>query len=65
MLVLHRRPGEKVYLELPDGRRVTITVVEFHGRSAVKLGFDAPKDVAIYRPENAWWYEVVKRDDDK
>lgn len=48
MLVLTRRPGERIILS-GDGRTV-VTIVEVRGE-AVRLGFDAPLDVAIDREE--------------
>ncbi len=49
MLVLGRRTGEKVKLVW---RGETIEVVVVRSQTGkVRLGFDAPKDVAIYRPE--------------
>ncbi len=54
MLVLGRYIDQSVMLILPDGRQVTILVAGmFHlnGRTLVKLGFDAPVDVVIARPE--------------
>lgn len=46
MLVLSRKPGEKVVI---DGS-ITITVMEFIG-GRVKIGIEAPADVAILRGE--------------
>jgi len=46
MLVLSRRKDEKVIV----GDAIVITVVEIRG-DTVKLGIDAPKDIAIYRSE--------------
>jgi carbon storage regulator len=46
MLVLSRKPGEKVVI---DGG-ITIIVVEFNG-GRVKIGIEAPADVAILRGE--------------
>lgn len=50
MLVLTRRLGEAVLARMPDGRTLTVTVVEIRG-TQVKLGFDAPRDVAVHREE--------------
>lgn len=44
MLVLSRKPGEKVII----GNGITLTVVEFNG-NRVRLAFDAPDDVRILR----------------
>ena len=46
MLVLSRKPGEKVVI---DGG-ITVTVVEVSG-GRVKIGIEAPADVAILRSE--------------
>ena len=46
MLVLTRKPGEKIHI----GSGITITVVEVKGNK-IRLGIDAPEDVPIYRAE--------------
>jgi carbon storage regulator len=46
MLILTRRPGEAVHV----GDNVTFTVLRVVGNS-VKIGFDAPREVAINREE--------------
>ncbi len=46
MLVLTRKHGESVVV----GNNVRITVIELSG-GAVRLGFDAPAEVSIYREE--------------
>jgi carbon storage regulator len=48
MLVLSRKPGEKVVI----GGGITLTVVEVR-RDRVRLGFDAPEQVGILRAELA------------
>jgi carbon storage regulator len=48
MLVLSRKPGEKVVI----GNGITLTVVEVRG-NRVRLGFDAPDPVRILRAELA------------
>jgi carbon storage regulator len=46
MLILTRKPGESVVV----GNSIRITVIELsHG--VVRLGFEAPSDVSIYRDE--------------
>ena len=50
MLILTRRPGESILVELPDGEQITVTVLEVKGKQ-VKLGTDAPDDVPIVREE--------------
>ena len=46
MLVLTRKPGEKIFI----GDNVSLTVVEVKGDS-VRIAVDAPRDVKIYRGE--------------
>jgi carbon storage regulator CsrA len=52
MLVLSRKPGEKVVI----GNGITITVVEVQG-NRVRLAFDAPDQVRILRGELACWQD--------
>jgi carbon storage regulator len=52
MLVLTRKPGEKVVL----GNGITLTVVEVRG-NRVRLGIDAPAQVRILRAELARWQD--------
>ena len=49
MLILNRRPGEKLFI---DDDRIQVTVLKT-GPNTVKLGVDAPKHVTIYR--NEFW----------
>ncbi len=46
MLVLSRKLGEKIYI----GDNICITVVDID-RGKIRLGIEAPRDVAIYRQE--------------
>lgn len=46
MLVLSRKFSEKVLI----GDNITVTVVEIRG-DKVRLGFDAPQEIEIVRPE--------------
>lgn len=49
MLVLSRKPGEKIVVTLPSGD-MTITVIDsFDG--LVRLGFTAPREIPIIRAE--------------
>jgi len=48
MLVLSRKPGEKVVID----NGITVTVVELTG-NRVRLAFDAPEQVHILRAELA------------
>ena len=52
MLVLTRKPGEKVVI----GDNITLTVVEVQG-NRVRIGIDAPDQVRILRGELAGWPE--------
>lgn len=46
MLVLSRKPGEKILI----GENVTITIVRI-GPNTVRLGIEAPRDMNIVREE--------------
>ncbi len=46
MLVLSRKPGERVYI----GEDIEVTVLEVRG-NRVKLGFRGPSSVPIHRGE--------------
>lgn len=50
MLILTRHMGEKVYLVLPDGRKITISYFGHIGNQG-KFGFTADKDIEIFREE--------------
>lgn len=54
MLILTRRVGETVMI----GDEVTVTVLGVKGNQ-VRLGVNAPKDVAVHREEI---YERIKRE---
>src|SRR5262245_2185049 len=53
MLVLQRRPGERVRLTLPDGTLVWITIADVRSWASgcVALGIDAPSGVRVLREE--------------
>lgn len=57
MLILTRKVDEKLLI----GDDIAISVLEIRGNQ-VKIGIDAPKDVAIYREEI---YHKVKETQDK
>jgi carbon storage regulator CsrA len=59
MLILSRKPGEKVVI----GDNITVTVVEVNG-NWVRLAFNAPDDVRILRGELAWWQDVPTNSDE-
>lgn len=46
MLVLSRKPGEKILI----GDNVTVTIVRI-GPNTVRIGIEAPKDMNIVREE--------------
>lgn len=46
MLIITRRPGEKIML----GDDVVIEIIEVSG-SSVRIGIDAPRSVRVYREE--------------
>lgn len=46
MLVLSRKVGEKIII----GPNASVTIIEIHG-DRVRLGFEAPRCVAIHREE--------------
>jgi len=50
MLVVTRRPGETLIIETPAGEQITVTVLEVKGNQ-VRIGTDAPADIAIVRDE--------------
>lgn len=54
MLVLTRRLGESINI----GDNIKITVVDIDGKQ-VKIGIEAPRDVAIFREEV---YERIKQE---
>lgn len=53
MLVLSRKKNESIVID----ERIVITVIEIRG-DKVRLGIEAPRDVAIHRSEV---YEALKR----
>ena len=49
MLVLTRREGDTVILETSDGP-IEVSIAEING-SQIRVGFNAPKSVSIFRGE--------------
>ncbi len=52
MLILTRRPGESIIIELPTGQQIEVTVLGIKGNQ-VRIGTEAPKDIAVHREEIA------------
>lgn len=50
MLVLTRKTSEAVTIWLPDGRRITVSLVCVSG-SRARLGITAPRDINVVRSE--------------
>ena len=50
MLILTRRPGESIMIELPTGERIQVAVLGQKGNQ-VRVGIDAPADMVILREE--------------
>jgi carbon storage regulator CsrA len=50
VLVLSRHNREKVFLDLPNGDRITIEIRDIRSNK-VRISFDAPIDVRILREE--------------
>jgi len=50
MLVLTRREGESILIELPTGERIEVTVLGIKGNQ-VRIGTDAPDEISIVREE--------------
>ncbi|HYT87985.1 MAG TPA: carbon storage regulator [Gemmataceae bacterium] len=53
MLVLSRKPGEKLVIN----NNITITILEVVG-TRVRIGVEAPDDVRILRGELACWLDI-------
>ena len=54
MLVLSRHPAEKIHI----GENIILTVVEVRG-DQVRIGIDAPRDIAVHRQEI---FEAIRRE---
>jgi carbon storage regulator len=50
MLIVTRRPGETLIIELPTGEQIQVTVLGIKGNQ-VRIGTAAPDDIAIVREE--------------
>jgi carbon storage regulator len=47
MLVLGRKPGEKIII----GDNIIISVLESSSPSTIRIGIDAPRDISVHREE--------------
>jgi carbon storage regulator len=56
MLIITRRPGERIVL----GDEIVVTVMEISGQTA-RIGIEAPQAVPVYR-EEIW--EAVKQENE-
>jgi len=61
MLVLSRKAGEIIVIDLGNGKIIEISVQDIRG-DKVRLGFVAPAEVPIHRQEV---YEAIHRNDSK
>jgi carbon storage regulator len=50
MLILTRRPGETLIIELPTGEQIQVKVLEVKGNQ-IRISTDAPDDISIVREE--------------
>jgi len=50
MLVLSRKEGESIILNLPNGEQVRICVTKYVGEQA-RVGIEAPNNIQILREE--------------
>ncbi|MFC1772643.1 carbon storage regulator [Pseudomonadota bacterium] len=50
MLILTRRPGESIIIELPTGEQIKVVVLEAKGNQ-IRIGTDAPETITIMREE--------------
>lgn len=60
LLALTRRVDQRVWIDLPDGRRIEVVVIELD-RGRVKLGFAAPLNIRITRPEIGGMHDASGR----
>jgi len=63
MLILQRRPGQRVRLTLPDGSLVWITIADVRSWAAgtVALGIEAPASVKVLREELIYQAPVFRQ----
>jgi carbon storage regulator len=61
MLVLSRKENESIVLTLPNGQEIVVTVVEID-RGKIRLGFEAPLDIKIFRTEIWRGQDAIRRE---
>lgn len=58
MLVLSRKPNERIKIVTPDGTVIDLLVVRLVGQHKVQIGVSAPGDYAVHRDEV---YKAIRR----
>lgn len=61
MLLLQRREGQRIRIDMPDGRFVWVTVAR-NSRDRLVIGVDAPEDIRILREEVIPWNQPRPED---
>jgi carbon storage regulator CsrA len=51
MLVLSRKPDEKITCKVPGQKDIVITVVRIDRQNRVRIGIEADKEVVVLRSE--------------
>ena len=60
MLIINRKIGTKIIVQVPSGEKFTIAVLG-ENQYGISLGFDAPKTIKIDREEK--YLHDLKKDD--
>lgn len=63
MLILTRRVGETLIIDLPTGEQIKVTVLGIKGNQ-VRIGTNAPDDIAIVREELSQGVTIESRSTD-
>lgn len=50
MLILTQKAGETVFITLPDGTEITVTVMTLD-RGRARIGYEAPRNIVVDRQE--------------
>ena len=64
MLVLSRRQGQSLRVDVGDGKEIVITVVRIQP-GAVRIGIEAPKEMNVARSELLEGEESTNQEDEK